>query len=85
MDTYQIEIIEPGAKKLLDDLAKMNLITVQAIEPKRVFKNLLAKIRSSEINTPSLGEITAEVESVRSERYTRKSNDPRNTGHKSLD
>ena len=32
MDTYQIEIIEPRAKKLLDDMADMDLITVQRIE-----------------------------------------------------
>ena len=35
MDTYQIEIIEPGAKKLLDDMAEMNLITVQRIDVER--------------------------------------------------
>ena len=32
MDTYQIEIIEPGAKRLLDDMVEMNLITVQEID-----------------------------------------------------
>ena len=32
MNTYQIEIIEPGAKRLLDDMAEMNLITVQEID-----------------------------------------------------
>ena len=32
MDTYQIEIIEPKAKKLLDDMAEMDLITVQRVE-----------------------------------------------------
>ena len=32
MDTYQIEIIEPRAKKLLDDMAEMDLITVQRID-----------------------------------------------------
>ena len=32
MDTYQIEIIEPRAKKLLDDMADMDLITVQRID-----------------------------------------------------
>lgn len=32
MDTYQIEIIAPGAKRLLDDMAEMNLITVQEID-----------------------------------------------------
>ena len=32
MDTYQIEIIEPGAKRLLDDMAELKLITVQEID-----------------------------------------------------
>lgn len=32
MDTYQIKIIEPGAKRLLDDMAEMNLITVHEID-----------------------------------------------------
>ncbi len=73
MDTYQIEIIEPRAKKLLDDLANMNLITVQPLEPKKLFKRLLKKMRSNEGEAPSLKEITAEVESVRAERYARKS------------
>lgn len=85
MDTYQIEIIEPGAKRLLDDLANMNLITVQPIEPKKLFKRLLEKMRSSEANAPTLEEITAEVGSVRTERYARKSIDSRNTGYKPLD
>jgi len=31
MDTYQVEIIKPGAKKLLHDMAEMDLITVQQI------------------------------------------------------
>ena len=85
MNTYQIEIIEPGAKKLLDDLANMNLIKVQPLEPKKLFKRLLAKMRSSQTNAPTFEEITAEVESVRAERFARKSNDPSNTGHQPLD
>lgn len=32
MDTYRIEIIDPGAKMLMDDVAKMNLLTVQEID-----------------------------------------------------
>ncbi len=32
MDTYQIEIIEPKAKRLLDELVKLNLIKFQRIE-----------------------------------------------------
>jgi hypothetical protein len=36
METYTIEILEPKAKKLLDDLAKLNLIRVQHTKkPKR--------------------------------------------------
>lgn len=36
METYTIEILEPKAKKLLDDLANLNLIKVQKNEkPKR--------------------------------------------------
>lgn len=69
MDTYQIEIIEPGAKKLLDDMAEMDLITVQPIEPRKRLKKLLERMRISEGNAPSLEEITAEVESVRAARY----------------
>ncbi len=36
METYTVEILEPKAKKLLDDLAKLNLIKVREAEkPKR--------------------------------------------------
>ena len=36
METYTVEILEPKAKKLLDDLAKLNLIKVRKAEkPKR--------------------------------------------------
>lgn len=31
MNTYKIQIIESGAKKLLDDMAELNLITVLPI------------------------------------------------------
>jgi hypothetical protein len=32
METYTIEILEPKAKKLLDDLANLNLIKFQKVE-----------------------------------------------------
>jgi hypothetical protein len=36
MEIYTVEILEPKAKKLLDDLAKINLIRVRKAEkPKR--------------------------------------------------
>jgi hypothetical protein len=34
METYTVEILEPQAKKLLDDLADLNLIKVQKTEKK---------------------------------------------------
>lgn len=85
METYQIEIIEPRAKNLLDDLANMNLIRLRPVGAKKLFTGLLKKLRSTEQNVPSTDEIAAEVEQVRSERYARKSDDPSNTRHKSLD
>jgi len=85
MSTYQIEIIEPKAKKLLEDLANLNLIRVRPLESKKRFKKLLEKMRSVKGDVPTLEEITKEVESVREERYAGKSKNPGNTGHKSLD
>ncbi len=32
METYTVEILEPKAKKLLDDLANLNLIKFQKVE-----------------------------------------------------
>ena len=32
MDTYTVEILEPKAKRLLDDLENLNLIKLQKIE-----------------------------------------------------
>jgi len=85
MDTYQVEILEPGAKRLLEDLAEMDLITVHAIEPKKSLRRLLERMRSAGGNGLTPDEITEEVELVRSERYVRKADDPDNIGHKSLD
>ena len=72
MDTYQIEIIDPKAKTLLDDLANMNLITVKQVKPKELFKKLLDKMRSNGGDAPTLEEITKEVEAVRGDRYALK-------------
>lgn len=32
MDIYQIEIIEPGAKRLLDDMAELELISILPLD-----------------------------------------------------
>lgn len=51
METFTVEILEPKAKKLLDDLANLNLIKFQKVEkPKRKvrkfgsMKNLVVEI-----------------------------------------
>lgn len=73
METYRIEIINPKAKRLLKDLADMNLITIaKTTDNKEGFRELLSKLRSNADKAPSLDEITKEVESVRSSRYANK-------------
>ena len=41
MDTYQIEIIEPKAKRLLEELVNLNLIRFQRVEPTQQFQELV--------------------------------------------
>lgn len=68
MTTLQIDIIEPKAVKLLEDLAAMNLITIQNSKQERL-KNLLTRLRVH-TDDMSIEDISKEVEIVRSERYT---------------
>ncbi|MFZ4456664.1 MAG: hypothetical protein ACOYOT_10615 [Bacteroidales bacterium] len=65
METISIQINNPKAKQLLKDLAKLNLIT---IKPQFTLQSMLDKLRINSSETPSLDEITAEVEQVRKER-----------------
>jgi len=69
METINIEIINPKARKLLKDLADLNLIT---IKPKLKLTDLLEKLRKKSETVPSLEEITSEVEEVRKTRYAKK-------------
>ena len=70
METFRIKIVNPKAKKLLQDLADLNLITMDGVQYLKVeFKELLSKLRSGTDATPTLGEITKEVEIVRASRY----------------
>lgn len=68
METIRIDILDPKAKKLLKDLADMNLINIQK-NTAAAFSALLKKLRSKARTAPSLDEITAEVEAVRAKRY----------------
>jgi hypothetical protein len=73
MKTVSINILNPNALDLLENLAKLKLISIQTTEQKRKEKSLMDVIqnfRSGITEEPlSLEEITAEVEIVRAERY----------------
>lgn len=70
MGMMSIEILNPKAKKLLQDLADLKLISIKE-DSKDEFAEILAKLRSKSGEAPSLDEITAEVESVRAKRYAK--------------
>ncbi|PWD99634.1 hypothetical protein [Marinilabilia rubra] len=69
MESLRIDIINPKAKRLIKDLADMELIKIRKEKTKSEFSELLEKLRSQSENAPSLDEITKEVESVRASRY----------------
>ncbi|MCK9451832.1 MAG: hypothetical protein M0Q90_09090 [Bacteroidales bacterium] len=69
MESLRIEIINPKAKRLLKNLADMELIRIKKENVKSDFSELLSKLRSQSGDAPSLEEITKEVESVRKGRH----------------
>ena len=74
MTTYKIELLEPKAKKLLDELAELKLIRIQETSvPKEAFRLLLDKMRMQNAANDVLDEIAQEVELVRKTRYARQS------------
>jgi hypothetical protein len=64
MDTIRIDIINPKAKKLLEDLEALNLIAIKKDNKKR-FKEIVKQLRTKSSTAPSIEEITEEVEAVR--------------------
>lgn len=69
METIRIDILNPKAKKLLKDLADLNLIKINKEKYKSEFSTLLKKIRAKSNDEITLDEITKEVEQVRKSRY----------------
>lgn len=67
MATLNIEILNPKAKKLLQDLADLKLISISETRTSPFFE-VIKKIRSKK-STISLEEITKEVETVRTKRH----------------
>jgi sulfite reductase beta subunit-like hemoprotein len=71
MSTLRIDILNPKAKRLLQDLADLNLIAIKKDNSKSGFVNILKGLRAKAKPTPTLDEITKEVEIVRSKRYVK--------------
>lgn len=71
METLRIDIVNPKAKRIIKDLADLNLINIQDKDPIKSFQGLLTKLRSK-TTVISLDEITKEVELVRAKRYGKK-------------
>lgn len=71
MESLRIDIVNPKAKKLIQELADLNLISIRDKDPVKSFQNLLTKLRSRK-PLISLNEITKEVELVRAKRYGKK-------------
>lgn len=70
MTVIRIELIEPRARALLEELVKLNLIRIQPIEePQKALTAVITKLRAKQEDAPDLDEITKEVETVRKERY----------------
>ena len=71
MKTYQIDLLNPKAARLLQDLAGLKLISIKETK-KQDFIDIVTKLRKkASSNVPSLDEITKEVEMVRAERYAK--------------
>ena len=69
--TLQVDILNPKATKLLQNLADLNLISIKGTKEDGFLK-IIKKIRTkSSSNPPSLEEITKEVELVRAKRYAK--------------
>lgn len=71
METMRIDIVDPKAKRIIKELAELNLITIRDKNPLKSFENLLDRFRRNKKKI-SLEEIRKEVELVRTKRYGKK-------------
>lgn len=71
--TYEVNILNPKAAKLLEDLADLKLISLSKISTDP-FLNVVKQLRKNvRPHPPTLEEVTKEVEKVRAKRYAEKS------------
>jgi hypothetical protein len=72
MESIQVEILNPKAKSILNNLADLKLINItKSADSKKNLVKFLNKIRSKNSKPLTLKEITKEVEFVRSKRYSK--------------
>ncbi|MBC6490696.1 hypothetical protein ACFSQD_00925 [Flavihumibacter stibioxidans] len=70
MSSLNIEILNPKAKKLLQDLAELKLISIRE-SSENPFLAVVKRIRTKKAEL-SMEDITKEVEIVRAKRYAKK-------------
>ena len=71
MKTYQIDILNPKATKLLKELADLKLITIRETK-KEDFLDVVSNLRKKAASkTPTMEEIPKEVELARTNRYAK--------------
>ncbi len=71
MTTYQVNILNPKADKLLQDLADLQLISISETSSD-AFLTVVQRLRKKAASKPpTLEEITKEVETVRAKRYAK--------------
>lgn len=68
METVKIDILNPKARKLLKNLADLDLISIRK-SSKSNFSEVIEKLRSQSDSALSSDEIAREVEIIRSRRY----------------
>jgi hypothetical protein len=71
MNTVQVDILNPKAGKLLQDLADMNLISIKDATNDSFLKAVMQLRKKAQKNPPTLEEITKEVEIVRAKRHAK--------------
>ncbi len=70
--TYQVDVLNPKADKLLQDLAALDLISIKP-STNQSFLKVVSKLRvKASGNPPSLADVTKEVELLRAKRYAKK-------------
>ena len=71
MSTIQVDILNPKAGKLLQDLADLNLISIKSSDDDNFLKVVKRLRKKAQKNPLSFETITQEVESVRRKRYAK--------------